>query len=225
MVRQFGPDKMMASSSTEKTTTQAGDSAPSTTAVDGDDVKSVVRNLKLIFVSHIHGDHHMGLAKILARRRAVSSFVFADVARIFAVPLITPSFLSCSFQLTPPPCDPVYVVAPVSAMIYLQEFDDLEDIGVKDPSAVRLINTRRYCMNDSERDHVGYVRPFPSPLDWHALTAPETLLTFSRFATPSVEEASLESTLGLESIATVRVLHRVQCFGIVLRHTDGWSIV
>lgn len=37
-------------------------------------------------------------------------------------------------------------------------------------------------------------------------------------------EANLEASLGMASINTVQVNHRVQCFGIVLRHTDGWSL-
>lgn len=41
----------------------------------GQDVKNVetfLRDLRCLFVSHIHGDHHMGVAKILAKRRQVS---------------------------------------------------------------------------------------------------------------------------------------------------------
>ncbi|KAG8859531.1 hypothetical protein FRB96_004415 [Tulasnella sp. 330] len=167
MARQFGPDKMIKSSSTTMAETQAHAGDPSVTATVDGDVESVIRNLKLIFVSHIHGDHHMGLAKILARRRA----------------------------LTPPPPEPVYIVAPISAMIYLQEYDDLVDLGIRDRSAVRLIDARRFRMGDPENENAG------------------------------VDEASLESTLGLDSITTVRVLHRVQAFGIVLRHQDGWSVV
>jgi ribonuclease Z len=40
----------------------------------GDDVWKALRDLKCVFISHIHGDHHIGLAKILAMRRTVSIF-------------------------------------------------------------------------------------------------------------------------------------------------------
>ncbi|KAG9033520.1 hypothetical protein FRB95_014699 [Tulasnella sp. JGI-2019a] len=167
MARQFGPDKIAGSTSLVTTPQDLGAGGSTKQQREMPDVEDVIRNLKLIFISHIHGDHHMGLIKILAHRRA----------------------------LKPPPAEPVYIVAPGSAIIYLQEYNDLEDIGVKDYSSVRLINARRFCAEDSESENAG------------------------------VDEASVESTLGLESIATVRVLHRVQCFGIVLRHMDGWSLV
>lgn len=35
-----------------------------------------LRDLKCIFLSHIHGDHHIGLAKILAMRKMVRDLTF-----------------------------------------------------------------------------------------------------------------------------------------------------
>jgi hypothetical protein len=32
-------------------------------------------------------------------------------------------------------------------------------------------------------------------------------------------------SLGLERITTVDVFHRTRCYGLVLKHKDGWSIV
>lgn len=34
-------------------------------------VWEVLRNMKCIFLSHIHGDHHMGVAQVLVKRRQV----------------------------------------------------------------------------------------------------------------------------------------------------------
>lgn len=60
-----------------------------------DNVWDVLRDLKCIFLSHAHGDHHMGISRILSRRKQVRSvpplsaqwsiaegkFGFADEAR------------------------------------------------------------------------------------------------------------------------------------------------
>ena len=36
------------------------------------DAWQALRDLKCIFISHIHGDHHIGLAHLLAKRKLVS---------------------------------------------------------------------------------------------------------------------------------------------------------
>ena len=36
---------------------------------------------------------------------------------------------------------------------------------------------------------------------------------------------NLEDLLGLESIATVPVLHRCKCWGVVIVHKSGWKVV
>jgi ribonuclease Z len=37
--------------------------------------------------------------------------------------------------------------------------------------------------------------------------------------------ANMCRALGLESLRTVDVYHRTRCYGAILKHTDGWSIV
>ncbi|KAJ3858973.1 hypothetical protein EV359DRAFT_51550 [Lentinula novae-zelandiae] len=62
-----------------------------------------LRSLKLIYISHLHADHHLGLAKILAMRQA----------------------------LNPPPKDPVYLVGVRGVHLYLREVCDLEGLGIE----------------------------------------------------------------------------------------------
>jgi ribonuclease Z len=46
------------------------------TSLDSDEsVWKVLRDIKCIFVSHVHGDHHIGLAKILVMRKKASSCI------------------------------------------------------------------------------------------------------------------------------------------------------
>ncbi|KAL4253032.1 RNase Z family protein [Abortiporus biennis] len=60
-----------------------------------------LRNLKCIFLSHGHADHHVGVAKILAMRQ----------------------------KLNPPPTEPLYLIALRGHHLYLREQADLEDLG------------------------------------------------------------------------------------------------
>ncbi|KAJ7035559.1 hypothetical protein C8F04DRAFT_1037200 [Mycena alexandri] len=72
----------------------------------GPDVGDVLRDLRCVFVSHIHGDHHTGVAKILAKRR----------------------------QLNPPPTNPLYLVSIHKLHLYLRELSEIEDLGLDDPA-------------------------------------------------------------------------------------------
>lgn len=87
-------------------------------------VWDVLRNLKCIFISHLHADHHLGLAKILAMRRQVSLVVCVFVGTVVDHLLVT--------QLSPPPEQPLYLVAHHFVFMYLHEHSDLEDLGLDD---------------------------------------------------------------------------------------------
>lgn len=65
-------------------------------------VWQALRELKCIFVSHAHADHHSGLAKILAMRK----------------------------QLDPPPSDPLYLISISPVHLYLRDLACLEDLGL-----------------------------------------------------------------------------------------------
>ncbi|KAJ7493248.1 hypothetical protein B0H11DRAFT_2394589 [Mycena galericulata] len=74
----------------------------------GPNVDDVLRDLRCIFVSHIHGDHHTGVAKILLKRR----------------------------QLNPRAMQPLYLVSIHKLHLYLRELSDIEDLGLNDPNGV-----------------------------------------------------------------------------------------
>ena len=50
-------------------------------AADGQSVWHVLRELRCVFVSHAHGDHHIGLAGVLAMRRKVCFVRASDYGR------------------------------------------------------------------------------------------------------------------------------------------------
>ncbi|KAI9444283.1 hypothetical protein H4582DRAFT_1920585 [Lactarius indigo] len=93
-------------------------------------VWQALRDLKCVFISHGHADHHAGLAKILAMRK----------------------------QLDPPPPGPLYLVSILTVHLYLREFADLENLGLSDstdtPNGVisvlsEVVNSRGRCPTES----------------------------------------------------------------------------
>lgn len=45
----------------------------------GEETGKVMADVKMIFISHLHADHHLGLAKILRFRAQVSAFSFLQL--------------------------------------------------------------------------------------------------------------------------------------------------
>jgi len=146
-----------------------------------------LRKLKCIFISHIHGDHHIGLAKVLSMRR----------------------------QLNPPPTEPIYVIANRFIHLYIREWSDLEDLGLYDKCGHGVKTVL------SEALHWKNVREYQSSGAW-AVGGDESWLDLQQ---SQLEAGNMCRALGLQSFQTVDVYHRVRCYGCVLKHRDGWSIV
>ncbi|KAF8956934.1 hypothetical protein BDZ97DRAFT_1848960 [Flammula alnicola] len=149
-------------------------------------VWQALRDIKCIFISHIHADHHAGLAHLLAKRRL----------------------------LDPPPNEPLYVVSVRSVHLYLRELQDVQDIGIEDPSGNGIIPILSESLHYSDRGtymttgmwQIGGTEPW---LDYRT----------------SVENGrKMCDALGLEYFKTVDVQHRCRCFGVSFRHKDGWSV-
>ncbi|OSX63293.1 hypothetical protein POSPLADRAFT_1045665 [Postia placenta MAD-698-R-SB12] len=156
----------------------------------GDDIDSwtsgvweLLRDLKCIFISHMHADHHIGLAKILAMRKLMN----------------------------PPPSQPLYVVGPRHTLVYLREQSEVEDLGVDQADGNGIITILSDMLNWKP------VRPF-----WkmHKNSEPYVDEERSQQAAKNMCRA-----LGLESFTTVDVSHGTRCYGVVVKHSDGWSIV
>ena len=73
-------------------------------------INKVLRELKMIFVSHIHGDHHMGVIRLLLERRRLS------------------------------PSEPLVLVTNNFTRFYLYEYDLIEQLGLRDGSVLALEN-------------------------------------------------------------------------------------
>ncbi|WFD24287.1 ribonuclease Z [Malassezia equina] len=93
MARRFGPGR-------------DGWGAPGS----GQGIESVLSQLTMLFVSHIHGDHHMGVVRLLLERRKLA------------------------------PSSPLFLVTNNYTRFYLREYDRLEALGLRDGSVIALDN-------------------------------------------------------------------------------------
>ncbi|EIW77124.1 hypothetical protein CONPUDRAFT_139171 [Coniophora puteana RWD-64-598 SS2] len=81
-------------------------------------VWDVLRNLRCLFLSHMHGDHHIGVAKLLAMRQ----------------------------QMEPPAPGPLYMVANGNIVQYLREYSELESLGLYErPNGVIPVYSDNIC--------------------------------------------------------------------------------
>ncbi|KAG6872909.1 hypothetical protein C0995_005315 [Termitomyces sp. Mi166 len=149
-------------------------------------VWDVLRNLKCIYVSHIHGDHHMGLAQLLAKRR----------------------------QLNPPASSPLYLVTIRSVHLYIRELSEIQDLGLDDPSG-------------------GVIPVMSESLHWKSTGVYQTWGMWKMGGSEPWTDinlslqnaAAMYDALGLESFNTVDVRHKTRCYGAIIKHRDGWSVV
>ncbi|KAG7094254.1 hypothetical protein E1B28_007858 [Marasmius oreades] len=68
----------------------------------------VLEDLRCIYISHVHGDHHIGVARLLKKRK----------------------------EFVPRPSEPLYLVTIRAVHLYLREMSDLEDLGLFDENGV-----------------------------------------------------------------------------------------
>lgn len=111
-----------------------------------------LRNLKCIFISHLHADHHAGMAKILSMRYHVRSLDFLRVLLSHIIPL----------KLDPPPTEPLYLIANSNVFLYLHEYSDIEDLGLDDPSG----NGVKCILSDSMQGNNNTHRTFGDRFHW-----------------------------------------------------------
>ncbi|KAF2323437.1 hypothetical protein GH714_035450 [Hevea brasiliensis] len=194
--------------------------------VEGADI--VVRNLRCIWISHIHADHHTGLARILALRR--------DLLKGLAH-------------------EPLLVVGPSQLKRFLDAYQRLEDLDMQflDCRSTNLASWEAYEGNSEYKD----CSTTGSPNNLEDVNKPTVNTESTLFARCSrmqsywkrpgspVDNAmifpvlkSLKKVLGeagLEALISFPVVHCPQAFGIVLKAAErinsvgkmipGWKIV
>ncbi|XP_039009283.1 tRNAse Z TRZ4, mitochondrial-like [Hibiscus syriacus] len=188
--------------------------------VDGAD--NVIRNLKCVWISHIHADHHTGLARVLALRRDLLKGV---------------------------PHEPLLVIGPRQLKRYLDAYQRLEDLDMQflDCRSTTEASWDTFASDDESNNNgsspespmhsnakngtlfargsrmQSYLRQPGSPVD-HSAAYP-----FLRRLNNILGEA------GLEALISFPVVHCPQAFGIVLKAAarvnsagkviPGWKLV
>ena len=113
-----------------------------TRSVGAAEIDTVLRELKCIFVSHMHADHHTGLIRLLAKRRRVraSNFTRRPLSLFSSLTLL---FLDAREQVTDP-SNLIYVVAPSRIRTMISEKQEFQDLGLRgDPaeSQIQFVDT------------------------------------------------------------------------------------
>ncbi|XP_058180821.1 tRNase Z TRZ3, mitochondrial [Rhododendron vialii] len=189
--------------------------------VDGAD--DAVRGLRCIWISHIHADHHTGLARILALRRDLLKGV---------------------------PHRPLLVIAPRRLKRYLDAYQLLEDLDFQfldcrhtTESSLEAFesDTSEICI-ENNANGVGlknqvvnstlFAKGVPMQSHWNRPDSPvnnSVVISILRNLKEALKEA------GLEALISFPVVHCPQAFGVALKAADrlntagkvvpGWKIV
>ncbi|SPO46727.1 related to TRZ1 - tRNase Z, involved in RNA processing [Moesziomyces antarcticus] len=154
------------------------------------DVDDILRDLRILFISHIHADHHIGLIRLLLERR----------------------------KLQPAADKPLYLVATAFVHSYLEEYEQIERLGL-DEDVIFVLN--------HHLDYKTGVDPSPSAAADAATTAVNGHGRDARGRREHVAHVEgIKELTGLSHVHTARVDHRgSHCYGLVVRHaTEGWSV-
>lgn len=190
-----------------------------------------IRGLSCIWISHIHGDHHTGLARILALRRDLLKGV---------------------------PHEPLLVVGPWRLKRFLDAYQRLEDLNMQfldckhtTESSFAAFNSNevdlasRSAMNDEDIKDADKVRIEDQKNDTTLFARGSRMQSYFKRPSSPVENATVYPILktlikalreaGLEALISFPVIHCPQAYGVVLKAADrtngsgktipGWKIV
>ncbi|GER52685.1 tRNAse Z3 [Striga asiatica] len=165
-----------------------------------------IKNLKCIWISHIHADHHTGLARILALRRDL---------------------------LKESPHEPIIVVGPKKLKLFLDAYQRLEDLDMR---FLDCWHTTKASLESLDSTEPAGLNSGPNLFgrgsrmeSYLKMPGSPTQIPDAKFLRNVLLEA------GLEGLISFPVVHCPQAFGVVLQGVDrvngdgktipGWKIV
>lgn len=170
-----------------------------------------VRGLRFIWISHIHADHHTGLARILALRRDLLKGV---------------------------PHEPLVVIGPRQLKRFLDAYERLEELDMqfldcrhttKASLAAFESQSDNYqpLSGNKVSDSILFAKGSPMQSHWKRPGSPVD----GNLAYPIIKNLTdVVGDAGLESVISFPVVHCPQAFGVVLKgadrlHSDGRRII
>lgn len=191
-----------------------------------------IKSLKCIWISHIHADHHTGLARILALRCQLLKGV---------------------------PHDPLLVIGPRPLKRFLDAYSRLEDVDMQfldcrhttEASMDALLSSRESAEDcssehlDKDNGTVGVETVTSHQLETNLFAQSSRMQSYWKRPGSPVDAAmalpvvmrlkEVLSTAGLEALYSVPVVHCPQAFGVVLKASErvnnvgkaipGWKLV
>ncbi|KAK6125013.1 hypothetical protein DH2020_041287 [Rehmannia glutinosa] len=173
-----------------------------------------VRNLRCIWISHIHADHHTGLARILALRHDL---------------------------LKGSPHEPIIVVGPRQLKRFLDAYQRLEDLDMQFLDCWHTTEASLEALDSNEENPTNFHNPKNGNADSTLFAKGSRMQSYwKRPGSPTQVPIlkSLKNVLmeaGLEALISFPVVHCPQAFGVVLQAANrinrvgktvpGWKIV
>ncbi|KAK8843961.1 hypothetical protein IAR55_006753 [Kwoniella newhampshirensis] len=181
-----------------------------------DNVKNMWKELKMIFISHMHADHHLGLNVLLEDR---FKHGITDPLYIIAPPFIALNMQeSASWQYHAPSR------AALENVIYIninRLGSQIENEGYNEPvpSSPEVTESRaiEYFERETMEDGTRGVKRWPF-VNVHGFSP-------SVHRGHGISLSRLMMGLDLKSIWAPTVQHRGKAFGLALEHQSGWKIV
>ncbi|KAF8044967.1 hypothetical protein N665_5918s0001 [Sinapis alba] len=161
-----------------------------------------VRNLKCIWISHIHADHHTGLARILARRRELLKGVAHE---------------------------PAIVVGPRPLKNFLDAYQRLEDLDMefldcRNTTSTSWASLETTSIPEKTSDAEGSLFSKGSPMQ-SIYKRPSSPLNDNASALPYLKKLKkVLGEMGLEDLISFPVVHCPQAFGVVLKAAERKNI-
>lgn len=160
------------------------------------DLHDVLRAVEVIFISHMHADHHLGVIRLLLKRQEV-----------------------CGGNARP-----LAIIAPPSFKNWISEYEQIESLNYELYNAYDL-EFKISDVVDGSKSENKKISPNLSEIsaEISKFKDPKIEATAGR---KELLESLLLERIGLEDVKMVPVIHCADAFGVIMRHSRlGWKLV